>query len=119
MRQTTKATVKRAKSLRRNLTLPEGLLWRELRGKRGGLKFRRQHPVGAYVLDLYCPSVRLAVEVDGKAHDMGDGPARDERRDAFLAERGIEVIRVAAQRVLDSPEESAEAIVRLCQARLD
>jgi very-short-patch-repair endonuclease len=52
------------------MTLPEVLLWQELRGgKLDGLQFRRQHPVGPYILDYFCTAARLAVEVDGRGHD--------------------------------------------------
>ena len=61
--------VKRARTLRSEMTLPEGVLWRELRKRPKGLKFRRQHPAGIYVLDFYCAAARLAVEVDGAVHD--------------------------------------------------
>src|SRR5947208_2097538 len=95
-------TFKRARALRRALTLPEVLLWQALRaGRVGGLRFRRQHPVGPYVLDFYCPSAGLAVEVDGAAHDIPDQAGRDLRRDAWLADQGIRVLRVLAADVLD------------------
>ena len=84
------------------MTLPEVLLWQALRGGRaGGLRFRRQHPIGPYVLDFYCPAARLAVEVDGEAHDIPDQAGHDLRRDAWLAEQGIQVLRVLAADVLD------------------
>ena len=69
---------KNARRFRRELSLPEKLLW--VRIRRGELHFRRQHPVGEYVLDFYCPAAKLAIEVDGAAHDFGDRPARDDRR---------------------------------------
>ena len=59
------ATIGKARGLRRSLTLPEGLLWRELRKRPEGLKFRRQHPAGPFVLDFVCLQARLAIEVDG------------------------------------------------------
>ena len=65
----TKATVKLARKLRSEMSLPEVLLWRELRLRPGGYKFRRQHPAGPYVLDFYCAALGLAIEVDGMAHD--------------------------------------------------
>jgi very-short-patch-repair endonuclease len=77
-----------ARRLRRKLSLPEGLLWRELRGKPDGVKFRKQHPLGKYALDFYCAAAKLAVEVDGIAHDMGDRPARDEARDDIVRAQG-------------------------------
>ena len=54
-----------ARHLRRNLSLPEGLLWRQLRRKPSGIKFRRQHPVGPYVIDFYCASIKAGFEIDG------------------------------------------------------
>ena len=104
-------TFKRARALRRNLTLPEGLLWRELRKRAAdGLRFRRQHPVGPYILDFYCPSARLAVEVDGAAHHTPDAARHDDRRDEWLAGHGIRVLRVPANAVLD--DEQIEGVLQ-------
>jgi very-short-patch-repair endonuclease len=100
----TRAAVKRAKRLRREMSFPEVLLWQELRKRPDGLKWRHQHPAGDYDLDFYCDSAKLCVEVDGEAHSRGDRPARDERRDRFLAERGIATMRVMAMDVLKDLE---------------
>jgi very-short-patch-repair endonuclease len=105
-----------ARKQRRNMSLPEGLLWRELRGKRTGLKFKRQHPVGPFVLDFYCPVAKLGIEIDGIAHDMGDRPERDEKRTGWLAEQGIGIVRFAATEVLADPVRIAEAIVARCRS---
>ena len=75
---------KLAKRERRSGNLPEALVWRELRKRPGGFKFRRHHPLSELVLDFACLERRVAIEIDGKAHDMGDRPERDERRDAYL-----------------------------------
>jgi very-short-patch-repair endonuclease len=76
-------TIAAARSLRRTLSLPEAMLWVRLRGRASGSPaFRRQHPIGPYVLDFYCAKARLAIEIDGLRHDTGDGPQRDPRRDA-------------------------------------
>jgi len=105
-------TFDRARRLRREMTLPEVLLWRALRRKAvDGLRFRRQRPTGACVLDFYLPSARLAIELDGRAHDMGENPARDARRDAWLAGRGVRVLRIPAADVLD--EVRREGVLRL------
>ena len=96
------------------MSLPEGLLWRELRRKAGGVKFRNQHPVGPYVIDFYCAVVKLGFEIDGVAHDMGDRSERDVARDAWLAERGIRVVRIPAKDVLADPTAIAAQIVALC-----
>lgn len=106
-----------ARELRRKLTLPEALLWRELRRKAGGIKLRKQHPVGPYVVDFYCPSAKLAIEIDEIVHDMGYRPERDARRDAFLRTQGIDVLRVPAADVLRSVSDAAEAIAACCRDR--
>jgi very-short-patch-repair endonuclease len=59
-----------------------------------GLKFRRQHPVGGFVLDFYCPSLSLAIELDGPCHDTPEQAAHDAARSALLAARGIRVLRL-------------------------
>jgi hypothetical protein len=64
-------TFKQARKLRRDMSLPEVILWEHLRrGGLSGMHFRRQHPAGPYVLDFYCAASRLAIEVDGAAHDL-------------------------------------------------
>ena len=91
----------RAKRMRRELTPPEAWLWVALRKSAVGLKVRRQHPVGPYILDFYCASARLAVEVDGQQHSGNEQAAHDARRDAWLADKGIRVMRVPAVQVRD------------------
>ena len=78
-----------ARKLRRAMTLPEVILWQVLRQRPNGLKFRRQHPSGSYVLDFFCADARLAIEVDGEAHSRGDRPTGDAKRDEWLSTAGI------------------------------
>ena len=95
-------TLKRARKLRRAMTLPEVILWEHLRGERlSHLRFRRPHPIGPYILDFYCSSLRLCVEVDGLAHDFASTVQHDERRTRWLMKQGIRVHRVVASDVLD------------------
>ena len=83
-------TVPQARALRRNAPETERLLWTLLRDRRlEGLKFRRQVPLGPYVLDFVCLQHRLVIEADGPFHD----PERDAARDAWLASRGFRVLR--------------------------
>jgi very-short-patch-repair endonuclease len=78
------------------------VLWDCLRDRRlQGLRFRRQHPVGPYVLDFFHAEGKLAVEVDGAHHDLPEQMRHDARRDGWLAGRGIRVMRIAASDVLD------------------
>ena len=93
-----KPTVAKARTLRRKLTLPEVVVWSALRGRRlGGIRFRRQHPVGPYILDFYCEDTQLAVEIDGQGHDHLDAVAHDQRRTAWLSRHGISVMRIPAR----------------------
>jgi very-short-patch-repair endonuclease len=103
---------KKARWSRRNLSLPEKLLWVRLRGAE--VRFRKQHPIGPYVLDFYCASSKLAIEVDGFAHDTGDRPQRDERRTGWLRAQGIDVLRIPARDVLADPDAVADGLLRLC-----
>ncbi|MGQ0660833.1 endonuclease domain-containing protein [Sphingosinicella sp.] len=114
MRQTSKATVSKARSLRRSTTPPEARLWQLLRQRPGGLKFRRQHPAGRYILDFYCASARLAIEIDGVAHDMGDNPARDLRRDAWLKGKGFCVLRIPAAEIMNDANAVVAHILNHC-----
>lgn len=101
-----------AKDLRRKLSLPEGLLWRALKGRKArGLHFRKQHPLGPYVLDFYCHQALLCVEIDGASHGLGDQAARDERRDAWLAEKGIRTLRISASCVLEDVDDAVSMII--------
>lgn len=104
---------KTARRLRRDLSLPEKLLWVRLR--RAEVRFRRQHPFGPYVLDFYCPEAKLAIEVDGAAHDFGDRPRRDESRLDWLRSQGVDVLRVPAKDVLADPDAVADGLLRLCE----
>ena len=99
------------------MTLPEVLLWQHLRARPGGFKFRRQHPAGSYVLDFYSAAAGLCIEVDGKAHDMGDNPARDARRDIWLQEQGILTLRILAEDVLRDIEAVSRLIEEECASR--
>ena len=102
--------VDRARKLRREMSLPEILLWQQLKTRPKGLKFRKQHPIEPFTADFYCHEKSLVVEVDGIAHDMGDNPERDLRKDARFAEQGLEVLRVAAKDILKDVTASAQSI---------
>jgi very-short-patch-repair endonuclease len=83
-----------ARRLRRKQTREEGQLWQTLRaGRFAGFKFRRQHPLGEYFLDFYCPVARLAVELDGFEHGLPRQQVHDAAREQFLAAEDIEELR--------------------------
>ncbi|UZK70706.1 endonuclease domain-containing protein [Sphingomonas sp. S1-29] len=110
--------VDRARRLRRAMTLPEVLLWNALRARPAGLKFRRQHPCGSYILDFYCSDARLAIEVDGEVHSRGDQPMRDTARDRWCAKAGIAVLRIPAAAVLGDMEAVVRGVVAAALAQL-
>jgi very-short-patch-repair endonuclease len=84
----------RRRELRKNQTDAEKLLWRYLRNKQFyGLKFFRQYSVGKYILDFYCPKLRLAVEIDGGQHTFKEKKEYDKARSEYLKEYRIEVMR--------------------------
>jgi very-short-patch-repair endonuclease len=94
------------------MTPPEVRLWVQLRRNLQGRRFRRQHPIGPFVLDFYCDAVRLAVEVDGQHHALGKNPLHDIERDEWLALRGIRVLRLPASLVF----EDMDAALRMIEA---
>jgi very-short-patch-repair endonuclease len=101
-------TTANARRLRREMSLPEVVLWQVLRKRPSGFKFRRQHPSGRYVLDFFCSDARLAIEVDSEAHSRGKRPQRDEARDVWFQGAGIKTLRIAAADVLGD----ADAVLR-------
>ena len=105
--------IDRARQLRRNRTLAERVLWRQLRHRQcRGCKFRFQHAIPPYVVDFVCLERRLIVEVDGGQHSL----ERDAARTAFLEARGFRILRFWNNEVLENLEGVFEAIEKaLCQ----
>ena len=105
--------IARSRRLRRESTFPERLLWSRLRGGRcRGLKFRRQQPMGPYVVDFFCASVRVVVELDGRSHD--ERTAEDRERQDYLERQGLRVIRFANDHLLADLDGVVEAIGATC-----
>ena len=107
--------VLRARALRRDLTLPEGMLWQVLRQRPEGFKFRRQHPIGRSIVDFYCAAEKLVVEIDGISHEMGGNPERDARRDVWLADQGLQVLRLRARDVINDLSSVVTALLCSCR----
>jgi very-short-patch-repair endonuclease len=114
MRGTTREIDEAAVRLRRRATDAEERLWKGLRGWRIA-KFRRQHPIDRFVLDFYCPSARLCVELDGNVHDGPVQAERDHARSAALAVLGIHVIRFSNAEVLTD----TRSVLRRIQAAVN
>jgi very-short-patch-repair endonuclease len=117
--KTTDLIAKRARAFRRALTEPEVMLWSSLKGRgRGRPVFRRQVACGSIILDFYCPSARLAVEIDGSTHWSEEKRAKDAARDAWLAGKGIEVLRLEASWVYRDLSASADAVLLRAEERI-
>ena len=98
IRGTTPGVQANARELRRHPTPAEAILWEAIRGRRlGGLRFRQQHPAGRFIFDFYCPSCKLAVEVDGGVHEHQ--PDQDAFRDEHVAAYGYHVVRIRNEEV--------------------
>ena len=111
-------TVHRARRLRKAMSLPEVLLWQQLKLRPGAFKFRKQHPAGLYVLDFFCADAKLAIEMDGEAHNRDDQPEFDAARDRQLLAHGIATLRIPATEVLNILEGVLVHILEAVRARL-
>jgi len=99
--------------LRNNSTTPEVLLWNPLKHDQIGFQFRRQYGLATFILDFYCPSVKLAIEIDGRVHDLKENS--DEDRDAYLASEYVTVKRFPARAVYRDSYAVAMQIKEVCE----
>src|SRR5262249_48604198 len=110
--------VRIARNLRRNDTWAEKLLWRWLRNRRfSAYKFRRQHPFGPYILDFFCEEARLNIELDGFQHGFPIAGKIDCKRDNWLEQHGIKVLRFWNSRLRREAQSIRDAIWRNLQER--
>ena len=96
--------------LRKNCSLEERILWRFLKNKQLGFKFRRQHSIGQYIVDFYCPSKRLVIEVDGVSHLIPEAQSSDLIRESFMNNLNIRTMRITNNRVAKMPNQVLELI---------
>ncbi|WED20593.1 endonuclease domain-containing protein [Vibrio sp. JC009] len=89
------------KKLRLNMPEPERRLWNHIRKQQIGAKFRRQHGIGPYIVDFYCPTYKLVVEIDGDSHYLGTEQQRDRIRDQYLKQIGLKVLRFTNADITD------------------
>ena len=94
------------------MSQPEVKLWALLRRSPGGVGFRRQHPIGPYVADFYCPAAKLVIEIDGLIHEFT--VVRDQARDEYMRPLGLTVLRIPASDVMRDASSVADSLVRLC-----
>jgi len=93
---------KNAESLRESQTHAEEVLWEELRNKKLGVKFRRQHPIAKYIVDFYCYKFKLVIELDGEYHNNKQQKSNDDFRTQELRSLGLKVIRFTNAEVLNN-----------------
>jgi very-short-patch-repair endonuclease len=96
---------KKRRELRKNMPLPEVILWQKIRANQLGVKFRRQHQIGDYILDFYCPEKKLGIEIDGESHFISSEiQKRDESRDQNLAKKKIKILRFLNPEIMKNLE---------------
>jgi very-short-patch-repair endonuclease len=116
--QTSPEQTEQGRELRRNSTVPERLLWGQLRaGRLRDLKFRRQQPIGPFVVDFYCEQTKLVVEVDGRSHE---GRADyDHAREQYLRGQGLRILRVDNDDVIHDMDTVLLGILKACGIELN
>jgi very-short-patch-repair endonuclease len=102
------------KELRNNATISEKRLWKFLNNKQQGLKFRRQHGIGPFIVDFYATQYKLAIEVDGSVHNNIMRQAYDQKREDYLKSYGIKVIRFTNDEVKYNVDEVIRRILFEC-----
>lgn len=108
-----------SRKLRANMTEAEQVLWYRLRRKQiHGVQFYRQKPLLTYIVDFYCPSAKLVVELDGGQHFEDRHQVKDDMRDASLMELGLRVLRFDNRQVLLETDAVLEVIVRMVGQRV-
>ena len=113
-----KDSKERRKYLRNNMPNAEKILWYQLKGRQlNGFKFRRQFGVGKYIVDFYCPEVKLVIEIDGDSHFEPDAIVYDKKRELFIENQGIKVIRFTNNDIYETLDEVIKSINQILQTR--
>ncbi|MEK7188975.1 MAG: endonuclease domain-containing protein [Patescibacteria group bacterium] len=99
-----KDTKHRRRELRKEMTKAELVVWSVVRNNQLGHRFRRQHGIGRFIVDFYCPILKLIVEVDGEIHGEGGQPLQDKEREAYLRKFNFRIKRYHNDHVLENPE---------------
>jgi very-short-patch-repair endonuclease len=108
----------RSRELRHPQTPVEATLWRHLRNRNLGYKFRRQHPIDRFIIDFYCAEAKLCIEIDGSSHFEAEQEEYDKVRTEFLEEMGYEVIRFANNDVKYNIHTVADEIIKTVEYRI-
>ena len=114
-----KLLYQKARELRNNSTNAEQILWGYLKTKPPGFKFRRQHPYSIYILDFYCHSLKLVIEVDGSIHTIKEVMENDAVRQELLEKDGLKVVRFSNEEIFTASEKVIKRIEDLIIKRKD
>jgi len=106
-----KSTEHQRKQLRKEATGTEKILWHKIRNNQLGYKFRRQHSIGNYIVDFYCPKQKMVIELDGEIHGERLKMIHDTKRDNYLRQNGLEVIHYTNEQVLKNLDAVLQDIV--------
>jgi len=101
------------KKLRQEMTEPEWQLWYRIRNNELGYKFRRQHSIGPYIVDFYCPQKKLIIELDGSQHNEDENIEQDEKRTQYFDSFGIKVFRIWNNDIMLNIEGVVEELIRI------
>ncbi len=114
IRGTTKEIEQAARLLRKNMTPAEAILWKALQNRQiEGFRFRRQHPIGRFILDFYCPQLKLVIEVDGDVHN--ERQEYDQSRDKKIQEFGCYVLRFSNHQICSDFPNVLKKITQITQ----
>jgi len=98
------------RKLRNNATKPERILWKKLKSKQLGYKFRRQHGIESFIVDFYCPELRIVIEIDGMSHDSPDQIEKDKLREQFFQQEKIKIIHINNDEILNNVDKVMECL---------
>ncbi len=110
---------KLAKKLRKTQTEAEKILWLKLnKNQISGLHLRRQHPINKFIVDFYCPKIKLAIEIDGSIHDIPEFHNHDLGRSDILNDFGIKVIRFTNEQIINETDYTVNQIEEISKKLL-
>jgi type I restriction enzyme, R subunit len=105
-----------ARGMRKNETSSEQILWCHLKNRKlKGLKFRRQHQIGPFIVDFYCHKDKLIIELDGSVHQNKKQIEYDCRREDYLRLEGFQILRITNCQLKDKPSKTIQYILEMCQ----
>ncbi len=105
-----KSEQEKRRALRNQMTYCENIIWIHLRKKQLGYRFLRQYSVDQYIIDFYCPKLKLAVEIDGDVHDIPFQKEKDIKRQEYLEKYDIKFVRIKNEEFLGNPDKAFKKI---------